>query len=226
MAFELRDIVPWGRSFDEYRRMFALTSTDLELAIVGCADGPSSFNAELARQGNQIVSVDPLYHLSAAELEARIAETADEVIAQTAAHQDQFVWTTIPDVETLRQTRLGAMETFLADYELGKRQGRYVAAELPELPFRDRAFDLALCSHFLFLYSAQLDMETHIAMIEEMLRVAAEARIFPLLDLNAEKSVHVEPVVDHLRAAGYRTKIGPVPYEFQKGGNEMLKVYR
>jgi hypothetical protein len=46
MAFTLDQVVPWGRSFDEYRRMFALSDDDLGLRILGCADGPASFNGE------------------------------------------------------------------------------------------------------------------------------------------------------------------------------------
>jgi hypothetical protein len=33
--FTLDHVVPWGRSFDEYRRMFALTSEDLDRRILG-----------------------------------------------------------------------------------------------------------------------------------------------------------------------------------------------
>ena len=45
--FTLDKVVPWGRSFDEYQRMFALTENDLGLKIVGCGDGPANFNAEV-----------------------------------------------------------------------------------------------------------------------------------------------------------------------------------
>ena len=45
MTFTLDRIVPWGRTFDEYRAMFALSTTDLEGRILGCGDGPASFNA-------------------------------------------------------------------------------------------------------------------------------------------------------------------------------------
>jgi len=78
---------------------------------------------------------------------------------------------------------MAAMQAFLDDYELGKRQGRYVNAELPTLPFENGTFHLALCSHFLFLYSTQLGEAFHRAAIHEMCRVAVEVRIFPLLAL-------------------------------------------
>jgi hypothetical protein len=42
----LTEIVPWGRSFDEYRAMFALSEGDLGGRILGCGDGPASFNAK------------------------------------------------------------------------------------------------------------------------------------------------------------------------------------
>ena len=62
--------------------------------------------------------------------------------------------------------------------------------------------------------------------IAEMLRAAAEVRIFPLLDLDGEPSRHVEPVRALLAERGFDSEIQQVDYEFQKGGNRMLRVYR
>ena len=45
MDFHYKDIVPWGRSFDEYLDMFNLSENDLVRNIVGVGDGPASFNA-------------------------------------------------------------------------------------------------------------------------------------------------------------------------------------
>lgn len=64
MVFELRDVVPWGRSYDEYVAMFGLTAADLERNILGCVDGPASFNAAVARRGGRCVSCDPIYRFS------------------------------------------------------------------------------------------------------------------------------------------------------------------
>ena len=58
--FTLNRVVPWGRSFEEYRRMFALSDADLQLKILGCADGPASFNAEASRLGHSVISIDPI----------------------------------------------------------------------------------------------------------------------------------------------------------------------
>ncbi len=58
--FTLDKVVPWGRSFDEYQQLFALTPADLERRILGCGDGPAAFNAEATRRGARVVSCDPL----------------------------------------------------------------------------------------------------------------------------------------------------------------------
>ena len=117
-----------------------------------------------------------------------------------------------------------AMELFLADYDAGRSHGRYVDAALPGLPFPDGAFDLALCSHYLFLYSAQVSEALHVASVREMCRVASEVRIFPLIALGGARSPHLWPCLHHLAEAGYHTSIELVPYEFQRGGNEMLRI--
>ena len=75
--FTLDQVVPWGRSFDEYCRMFSLTASDLGLHILGCADGPASFNVEATCQGTRVVSCDPLYRFAGADIQDRIAATYD-----------------------------------------------------------------------------------------------------------------------------------------------------
>jgi hypothetical protein len=225
--FTLSQVVPWGRSFDEYCRMFALTDDDLRSRIVGCGDGPASFNAEASRRGGRVVSCDPIYRCGAADIRERIAATAHEVLEQTRRHAGNFVWTgSIRSVDELGLVRKGAMDGFLEDYESGKAAGRYLDAELPALPFSDGEFDLALCSHFLFLYTTQLDEAFHRAAVREMCRVAREVRIFPLLGLDAQRSAHVEGIISNLTAAGYAVQIEQVPYEFQRGGNQMMRIRR
>ena len=224
MAFTLDQIVPWGRSFDEYKAMFGLSPEDLEKRLLGCSDGPASFNCVLTRRGGRIVSADPLYHFSKDEIGKRIDETYAEVMEQTRKNEHEFVWAHITSVEELGSIRMDAMNKFLSDYTAGQQQGRYVAAALPDLPFKDKEFDIALCSHFLFLYSGQLPEDFHFASIKELCRVAAEARIFPLLELGAKRSRHLEKIIGRLQTEGYDVRMEKVAYEFQKGGNEMLKV--
>jgi len=76
------------------------------------------------------------------------------------------------------------MEKFLDDYDEEKRQGRSGAAELPTIPFLDQSFDLAVCSHFLFLCTEHLSAAFHHSAIQELYRVAREVRVFPLRELD------------------------------------------
>lgn len=225
--FTLDQVVPWGRSLAEYEQLFALAPADLERRILGCGDGPAAFNAEATRRGGRVVSCDPLYALSRAEIEARIAATCDTVLEQTRRHVDQFVWGHgIASVEELGELRMRAMRSFVEDYDAGQAAGRYVEASLPVLPFADGGFELALCSHFLFLYSAQFDEAFHRASIRELCRVAAEVRIFPLLALDGTRSPFVERCLADARTAGLDATVERVAYEFQRGGNEMLRLRR
>ncbi len=224
MTFCLDEVVPWGRTFDEYSAMFALDGEDLGKKIVGCADGPAAFNAALSRLGGSIVSVDPLYRFTVEEIESRIDDTFDLVMEQTRRNAVEFTWARIRSPKELGQLRIGAMNEFLADYPQGVIEKRYVFGELPALPFADGAFDIALCSHFLFLYSRHFDLGFHIKSIRELCRIAGETRIFPLMELGSRRSRHLNAVIKMLSAEGYRLAVERVDYEFQKGGNEMLRV--
>ena len=217
-------VYPWGRSLSEYARMFALSDADLRLRILGCADGPASFNSEMTARGVFVVSCDPLYQLSVEQIRGRIEKTADFHIDHVRKNPHLFVWDRIRTPEELRRLRLKAMEDFLADFPDGLLAGRYLDRSLPSLQFADGSFELALCSHFLFLYSDVFSFEFHLESILEMSRIAGEVRIFPLLDMSAQPSAHLKPVLQALRDFGFEALVQTVPYEFQRGGNQMLRV--
>jgi len=224
---ELRATVPWGRSFDEYVRMFSLGESDLDRRIIGCGDGPAAFNAEMTRRGKHVVSVDPLYRFTADEIRQRIDEIYDQMVEGARAKADAFNWTDFRSPEELGRRRREIMQTFLADFPAGRLRQRYIEAALPSLPFGPSSFDLALCSHLLFTYSRLLSEDDHVAAIREMCRVATEARVFPVLDMfDGGQSPHLDGVIGRLRDAGFVVELQRVPYEFQRGGNEMLRVMR
>jgi hypothetical protein len=225
--FTLDQVVPWGRSFDEYQRMFALTAVDLSHRILGCGDGPAAFNAEAMRRGASVTSCDPIYQFTRDEIAGRIDATSATVLEQAQRNAAQFVWGRgIATVDELGECRMRAMRVFLDDYDAGRAAGRYVEASLPVLPFGDDGFDLALSSHLLFLYSAQLDEALHVAAIREMLRVAREVRVFPLLALDGSRSRFIDPCIAAAGAAGAVATIEAVDYEFQRGAHEMLRLRR
>lgn len=205
--------------------MFSLTEKDLMLDMLGCADGPSSFNSELTKRGGRVVSADPLYQFTKAQIYGRIKDVYNEVLEQTRNNRDDYVWDTVHSIEELGRIRMSAMQEFLDDYELGLRCGRYLTGSLPSLPFANGRFQLAVCSHFLFLYSDHLSLEFHIRSVLEMCRVAAEVRVFPLQKLNAEPSLYIKPVLSELIKRGYGAEIVKVEYEFQRGSNRMLRIY-
>ena len=122
--------------------------------------------------------------------------------------------------------RMTAMQQFLAGFEQGKQEGRYRSEELPSLPFKDNEFDIGLCSHFLFLYTEHLSLDFHHTSVAEMCRVAREVRIFPLLDLRGVKSQYLNPIFSEFMKAGYTIEITQVDYEFQRGGNQMMRIWR
>ena len=226
MSLRLDQTVPFGRSLREYELMFSLSEADRRRRILDSAAGPSSFNAELTAAGGDVRSIDPLYQFTGAEIQRQFFSTLDHVIEQVRATPQNWVWGYHRDPEDLRRNRIAAMETFVADYSEGRRTGRYICGALPNLPFEADRFDLALSSHFLFLYSDHFDAAFHLAAIRALLQVAREVRIFPLLALRAERSQHVDPVCEELRREGHHLSIERVEYELQRGGNEMLRVQR
>lgn len=224
MAMQLEEVVPFGRSLDEYRCMFALSDRDLQKTIIGVGDGPASFNAEMHLLGHPVISIDPVYQFTAHELERRFEQVLEDVIAQVAQHPENWVWSYHKSVDHLRENRRQAFAKFVQDYEFGKNAGRYRVEQLPNLNFENDQFELALCSHLLFLYSDLLDEDFHLHSILEMLRIAREVRIFPLLDLQQNTSCHLPTILTSLDNRHIDYQIETVPYELQIGGNQMLRI--
>lgn len=219
---ELSSIVPWGRSYGEYCRMFSLSERDLEGHILGCGDGPASFNAELTQHGGRIMSVDPIYQFSTEGIRGRIQRVYPGILSELARNTQQYYWSSFKDPGHVGSVRMSAMNRFLDDFDKGLEDGRYVDASLPELPFFDAEFDLALCSHLLFLYSEQIDAAQHIDALTEMCRVAKEVRVYPLLSLDGRVSQHVSGVLRYFNEHDYIAELKPVAYQFQKGASDML----
>ena len=216
MTVEIKTKLPLGRSFEEYIQMFNLNANDLSKSIIGCGDGLSSFNKRMKELGYNIISCDPIYIKSIDQMNQYMLESKEEVIQQPRNKLEDIFW-------NFNQRRTFINE-FLDDYELGKQEGRYLSCSLPELPFKDKEFDIALCSHFLFTYK-DLGFDFHYNSIQEMLRVAKEIRIFPIIDLHCEKSEFLEPIVEELKKQCYRVEITKVEYGFYLNGHDMLLIH-
>jgi len=225
MAMKLKNVVPLGRSFDEYRLMFNLSKSALDKKIIGVGDGPASFNAEMKEMGKTVVSVDPIYFFTAKDIARKFDKVFDNIIEQVRNTPGDWTWSYHMSPDDLRTHRIEALNRFTSDFEQGKKEGRYLTGELPALQFQDKSFDIALCSHLLFLYSDHYDYNFHKAAVYEMLRVAGEVRIFPILDLMLRHSPYIKPLTKELERDGYTVKIKKVPYEIQRGGNEMMWIF-
>ena len=223
MAFKLDSVVPWGRNLEEYKLMFCLNDSDISKKIAGFGDGPASFNYEATQLGYSVTSFDPVYQFSKKDLQKRIEEVRITVMQQMRENRDNYVWTNIKSLEELENVRLSAMQLFLSDYERGKAENRYICYELPEeLPYKENAFDIGLSSHFLLMYTS-LGYDFHIRSMTEMLRVCREIRIFPIVDLDANKTDLISNVIDHFKS-GYDVEIRETEYEFQKNANKLLVI--
>ncbi|HAC66382.1 MAG TPA: SAM-dependent methyltransferase [Cyanothece sp. UBA12306] len=224
MVIQLNTVIPLGRTFDEYVRMFDLTQQDLNKSILSVADGPASFNAEGTKLGFKIKSVDPLYKFSSTQIKSRFDQVVDNIIKQVEETPKDWVWTYHKSSHKLRKNREKAINVFCQDYEQGQVESRYEIGELPQLKYLDCEYELGLSSHFLFLYSEQFDQDFHLNSIKEMLRVCQELRIFPLLTLKNKRSPYLEFITEKLEKQGHNCQIKKVSYQLQAGGNEMLKI--
>ena len=212
-----------SRSFGEYEAFFGLSSADLAGTVLDCSAGASGFVAAVNGRGGRATAVDPVYEQPAEELGAAANAALVQGEAILARHADRYLWSWYGSLERHHEVRRTALAAFLAD--LHRHPGSYVPGSLPHLPFDDGAFDLAVCSHLLFTWSNVFDEAWHEAAVLELLRVASEVRLFPLVAQGAGEPVPFLPtLIDRLRSLGHRADVVDVPYEFQRGASQMLAV--
>ncbi|MDI1336535.1 MAG: methyltransferase [Lacunisphaera sp.] len=225
---ELPDVSFFGRTFEEYTRFFALDAGALRrTAVLDVAAGPSSFTAEAIRQGIDAVAVDPLYSRTTAELSALARTDYRRMFAQMRAKPQLFRLKSFPSFAAAEADRKLAAQRFLADYDNNLRHGRYVRAALPALPFLDQGFSLVLCAHLLFTYADRFDYAWHLAACRELVRVTTgEVRIHPVCGAAGRPYAQLDQLRADLAAAGIRSDIVPVDYEFFRGSNSLLVLRR
>jgi hypothetical protein len=211
-----------SRSLEEYAAMFALDDADLSGGVLDCAAGASEFAARAAQRGARVVAVDPAYRLDDAGLLQRARADGRRGAAIVDEFPDRFTWAAwYGDRDRRDALRSAALETFTADFRRGP--GRYVAAAVPRLPFRDRSFGLAVCSHLLFAWADTFDVSWHRTAVLELTRVAAEVRIFPTVRQGDGEAVpFMAELLASLGTDGITTRFQRVAYEFQRGANQML----
>jgi hypothetical protein len=223
---ELQNVVLLGRTFEEYCTYFQLTEQDLRTShVLDLGAGLSSFCAEAAARGYQVTAADPVYFLSKDEIARKSDEDLKEVLRQLPDVVHKYKWDFYGDPAGLANHRETARLNFLQDY--GRLPNRYVCASLPETPFADREFSIVLVSYFLFLYDDLLSYEFHKRSVIEATRIAEkEVRIYPLVNMRAEKSVFVEQLQQDPGCAGLRFDLLKSDFEFFKNSNQLLIIRR
>lgn len=223
---ELERIVFIGRTYEEYLQMFNLKEADLVGGrILDCPAGACSFTAISNQLGSNVTAADIAYYYSTEELADKGVQDIEHAMSELSKVQDNFVWDYFESIEDLTQMRNKALNDNIKD----QRQipERYVPVVLPDLPFNDEAFDLTLSAHFLFMYSDRLDYDFHLRTVNELMRVTkGELRIFPLVDLSCQRYKHLDRLIDDLVRQGFAVEEMKVPYEFQKGANQVLSIRR
>ncbi|CAG7650664.1 class I SAM-dependent methyltransferase [Paenibacillus allorhizosphaerae] len=228
--YEQTGVAMTCRSHEEYVRMFALK---MDMAAVGpvldVSGGASSFVAGLSDQGIQAVAADPLYAKPPEDIYAHGAREIEVSTKKLSKLQEQFDWSFYGSLEQHRAMREQALERFIADYRRDAVKSKYIAAELPRLPFVDDTFGVVLCSHFLFLYHEQFDYTFHSEAVRELLRVCkpgGEVRIYPVYTLGWDRYPHMDRLIHELHERGAKAEFVRSELPFIPGSSELLCVIK
>ena len=118
-----------------------------------------------------------------------------------------------------------ASAIFFSDFQ--SHPQRYVAGELPRLPFAHGEFDLTLVSYLLFAYQDRLDYEFHRGSILEIMRVTrSEARIYPTVTFEAQPSEYIPMLQSDPALQAFEFTEIETDFEFLVNSNSYLRLTR
>jgi len=222
---DLKDIVLIGRMFDEYCSMFDLFALDpAKENILDVASGVSSFCAEATSRGYTVTASDKIYDFNAEEIEQMCIRDLANVFEQMPGVIDMYSWEYFKDITDWKRNREKAYTLFIRDIR-AKGNDKYIYADYPDSDFADNEFTRSLVSHFLFVYDEYLDYDFHKETIQELIRITSdEIRIFPIINLEGQRSSFVNELLNDFDFRDYDIRITKVDYEFVKNGNEMLSI--
>lgn len=220
------DVVITPRPLSDYRNMFLLDDHDLLGGpILDCPGGASPFGAQVRSRGGTVTSVDPVYDQLPQALAAHIRADLDRTAAWVAAHPTNFSWSYLGSPEAVQRAFEVSADLFAADYAPDGQ--RYVAAQLPRLPFGDRRFRLALSGFLLFTYPDRFDLGWHVASLLELVRVTTgEVRAYPLVDTVGQRYPWLDEVRGALAGQGVESELRAARCAWQPGGDQLLVCRR
>jgi len=223
-GLDLKKVILVGRIYEEYAQYFDFQSLLLENhKILDVAAGVSSFCAEAHEKSYDVLAADPIYTMSADDLERRCQEDLTDMLSKLPEFMDNYRWELYKNLEGLRQYREKAYKKFISHF--AKNLQHYAVESLPNLSFQDNAFTLTLTSYFLFLYDELFDYDFHRDSLLELSRVTSgEVRIYPLVNIKATRSPFVEQILNDEKCHHLKFEIKKVAFEFVKNANELLIV--
>lgn len=220
----IKGVTALGFGLNEYKQMFGLTEDELAMNILDCRAGASCFAADMTRQNKRVHACDPLYQLPITDIQNIVLEAGSTI--KNALNHDSNQFCVLPEkakdfIKVIDQ----GTQRFFDDLTPGLQEKRYTTDSLPTLSFKNEQFELALVCHYLFTFSDQLSVDYHVKAIEELVRVANEVRIFPLVTTAGQLSPFVGEVVARLQLDSFGVEIRGVDYMLQNQGNAMLRVW-
>jgi hypothetical protein len=224
-GLQLDHVVLLGRTFEEYRRYFLLDPDRLVgKRVLDLAGGVSSFCAEANKLGIRVTAFDPIYSLSAGKIREQ-SEPDLESVYQSIGRVPTYRWAFYKNPGYMRVLRERASAIFFSDYKIHPE--RYVAGQLPRLPFADAEFDLTLVSYLLFAYQGWFDYQFHGDSILEIMRVTrGEARIYPTVTFEAQPSEYIPMLQSDSALRRFVFTEIKTDFEFLVNSNSFLRVNR
>ena len=214
----------WGLSYENIMQMSDLNDID-GIKILDCMGAPSSFNSIGNAKGGNIISCHDVYGSSKEQLQHKMTDKLGQTIRSIEEHPERFVSSEVEGPKEYEKFLIKNMQTFFTDYKDNPEQESYSTDALPNLGFTNCHFDIAICRHFLFARDHVFNLDFHLQCVNEMCRVAKEVRIFPLLNSLGKQSELLPQLIEKLQNEQYDLEIRNVGYEFQRGGNAMLRVW-
>jgi hypothetical protein len=213
------------RPLFDYRRQFLLTDDELVGGrLLDCPAGASPFGAQVRARGGEVVSVDPTYSRSVDEIRRMVEHNLEATPAWISTKGDAIDWSDLGSMNALLRAFEPAGDLFLTDF--AAHPEHYVAGTLPDLPLPDDHARIALSSFLLFAYADVFDVDDHVAALRELSRVAAEVRVFPLVDSDAVPYPHLDDVRAALGEHGVRTELRPTTATYSVGADHALVCTR